>query len=277
MKKLTVFVCLWACLGCSSDNNGAQTSTATEGTTTEGETTEGETTEGETTEGETTEGETTEGETTEGETTEGETTEGETTEGETTEGTTTEGETTEGETTEGETTEGETTEGVTTEGGTGSLPPCEEYDPNGNGTATWNWNCALSKPCGTAHLIVGGGFGDTTGGGPSEDKWNNPEAAQCVIEAFKAGKPAKLWLKKGDEIGQFVQGHIIDILDSIRGVEVNYVFTDSPDGAGIKRRQILKSPEYFDGCAAKQSDAEMYTCLTQWSKGCLDDPDICPE
>ena len=131
------------------------------------------------------------------------------------------------------------------------------------------WSCSLDSPCNPAVLRAMDEGGEL--------KWDDPEAAACVINAFKAGEPASLKLEKNVGGGQYSNKTHLTILGPGKAVALYFNTQDDAYDVGILRRQIIKDAAYFDECAAATSDEAMYVCLADWSDGCHDEADVCPQ
>jgi len=103
--------------------------------------------------------------------------------------------------------------------------------------------------------------------------FEDTEAAICVLTKLRDREPAALTLwhyPECDPFGQFLRSQTIFILGEEFAASNGEVRQDLSGTVYTTRRQILKSPEYFDGCLAMTDPREMYECMLDWSAGCGD-------
>lgn len=148
---------------------------------------------------------------------------------------------------------------------TGELPPCEtEIDELSQPDVDVLFDCALPSPCADVSLNTSGS--ETGGGDP--DTFTDEAAVACVVSAFKAGEPAQVVLDHATYISDWTE--TVFILDATHAVAHGSWWYDSPGGTWRKERQLLQSPEYFDGCLAEADASVVFECLKGWSAGCGD-------
>jgi hypothetical protein len=140
------------------------------------------------------------------------------------------------------------------------------------------FECALPAACPKVTFF----YGVEPGGGPQPDPvphFNDTEAAICVLTKLRDREPSTLTLWHYDEFdvfGQYLHSQTIFIVDAEFGASNGEDRYDLGGNVYTTRRQILKPPEYFDGCLAMTDPREMYECMLDWSAGCGDVDVPCP-
>ena len=164
-------------------------------------------------------------------------------------------------------------------GGCSSLQACEEQEsPAGYGQpqvgSATPFACALPAPCATANLIGGGNI-SLDPAKPTEGTFPDPAALACVLGALRDRQVSQV--KFGHNVGgEFGYEETVFIVDGAHGVSNWNDYQDLGLRTGVRNRQILKPPSYFQGCLAITDPVKVYTCLASWSDGCADTAVSCP-
>jgi hypothetical protein len=156
-----------------------------------------------------------------------------------------------------------TTAGSTGDNQGGGLPSCD---------APPKVECDLPSPCPTAELQMPyGGTGEPT-------HYNDVEAADCVLAKLRDREVSKLvyWADSGYIPGQFRFTEEIFVLDGEHAASNWFDAHDLSVVWGVRNRQILKPPSYFQGCIDMTDHAAKHDCLSAWSDGCSDVDVTCP-
>jgi hypothetical protein len=164
--------------------------------------------------------------------------------------------------------------GGTTSGG---LPPCEEMEmPPGilgqKGSAT-PFQCTLPSPCPVAEL-TGNEFPDNLP--PNMGSFTDPAAVTCVLSALRDRTVSQVSFSVTTGMGDYVYTETVFIVDATRGVSNWDYVQDLGHTFGVRNRQIIKPPSYFDGCMQLTDPVQQYDCMSRWSDGCSDTAALCP-
>ena len=161
-------------------------------------------------------------------------------------------------------------------GGEGSLP-CRVENTSENRVP--EFECALPVPCPKVTFYYGVEPGALDPEPDPVPHFEDTEAAICVLTRFRNREPSALTLwhyNAGDVFGQFLKSQTIFIIDGEIAASNGEDRLDLGGNVYTTRRQILKAPEYFDGCLAMTDPLQMYECMLDWSAGCGEADVPCP-
>ena len=163
-------------------------------------------------------------------------------------------------------------------GGDASEPlPCQEkmvtatpFTPM-QGWAT-PFECTLPAPCPPANL-TGNIQGDPLP--PVQGTFMDPAAVTCVLTTLRDRPIAQVTFGSISN-GADYNEETVYIVSPTLGVSNWNWYQDLGSSSGVRNRQILKPPSYFDGCMQLTDPVQIYNCMSSWSDGCSDTPTTCP-
>lgn len=164
-------------------------------------------------------------------------------------------------------------------GGTGGEGPLACRVENTSEKGVPEFECALPVPCPKVTFYYGVEPGASEPEPEPVPHFEDTEAAICVLTRFRNREPSALTLwhyNAGDVFGQFLKSQTIFIIDGEIAASNGEDRLDLGGNVYTTRRQILKAPEYFDGCLAMTDPRAMYECMLDWSAGCGDVDVPCP-